>query len=702
MGSIPYAGVTGTGVTFRVWAPHATSVSVPGSFNGWNPTANFLVKEGTSQIWSADIPTARAGHEYKYLINGTYWWKDPRSRKVTVSGYDSPGANSIVYDPAAFNWNGDARLGVNASDLVIYELHIGAFNDPTPVAGGPGKFTDAINKLDHLVALGVNAVELLPVAEFPGDTSWGYNPADLFAVENTGYGGPDGLKTFVREAHVRGIRVLLDVVHNHWGPNDLELYGFDTGPANRAYVYTNAGICCTPWGNRPNYANEAVRSFIIDNFRLWQDEYHVDGFRWDAVGTMRHYDPGYVSIPEADSLIQYINSSIIYPNVLSIAEDDSFGVGFDGEWDRGFGDTLINQVTKVNDADRDMSALSSAISGSGFARVVFSESHDLVGDLNGPANQRLPKRIDPGTPASYPARKRSLLAAAAVLTAPGIPMLFMGQEMLAVEQFGASNPLDWSRTNTYASVVGCFRDLIHLRRNLDGVSLGLTGPNLTWHVVRNDAPWKLLAFHRWGAGADDQVMVIMNFTANYIPSYVIKGWPAEGNWFVNLNSDWTAYGADFSNQGSSLVNVVAGSGAVAIGPYSVLILSRQALPSLDSDGDGLLNGWEQQHFGNPLSALATADNDLDGADNLQEQAAGTDPRSAASVLKFTDIQVDGQGIALRWTGGESARQVIQKATSLSGAWNAIYTNHPPTTVTNSITVPISSTSPGFYRIQIAP
>ena len=167
MGSIPYAGATGTGVTFRVWAPNATSVAVPGSFNGWNPTANFLVKEADSSLWSADLPAARAGHEYKYLINGSHWWKDPRSRKVTASGYDSPGANSIIYDPSAFNWMSDSRLSVNSSNLVIYEMHVGSFYDPTPATGGPGKFTNAVAKLDYLAGLGINAVELLPLAEFP-------------------------------------------------------------------------------------------------------------------------------------------------------------------------------------------------------------------------------------------------------------------------------------------------------------------------------------------------------------------------------------------------------------------------------------------------------------------------------------------------------------------------------------------------------
>ena len=704
MGSIPYSDATGTGVTFRVWSPQAISVAVPGTFNNWNTTASFLVKEGAAQLWSADIPAARTGHEYKYLINGTNWWKDPRSRKVTYSGYNTSGANSIVYDPAAFNWGGDTRPRVSATNLVIYELHVGTFNDPTPASGGSGKFANAVTRLDHLAALGINAVELLPIAEFPTDLSWGYNPADIFAVENSGYGGPDGLKTFVREAHAREICVLLDVVHNHWGSSDLELHGFDTGPANRIYVYTNGGICCTPWGDRPNYANDAVRSFISDNFRMWLDEYHVDGFRWDAVGAMRQYDSGagYVAIPEADTLIQSINATIIHPNGFSIAEDASGGIGFDSEWDRGFGDNLISQVTKTNDADRDMNALASAMGGSGFSHVLYSETHDLVGDMNGLTNLRLPKRIDAATPTSYAARKRSLLAAAVVMTTPGLPMLFMGQEMLVTDQFSTGSPLDWSRTNTYTRVVRFYRDLIRLRRNLDGVSPGLTGPNLSWHVVRNDAPWKLLAFHRWGAGANDQVMVVMNFTSNSIPSYIVGGWPVDGAWYVNLNSDWTTYGADFSNYGSSVVNVSTGSGGVAIGPYSVLVLSRQALPNLDSDGDGLLNGWEQQYFSDPLSGVATTDNDLDGMNNLQEQAAGTNPKAAASVLKFTDLRTSGGNLILDWIGGQAARQVIQQATNLGGVWTAIYTNQPPTAVTNSLSLTPSNASPRFYRIQITP
>lgn len=701
MGATPYADALGTGVTFRVWAPNATNVAVPGQFNGWSTAANYLVKEPGTEVWSADIPAARNGHEYKYQINGSVWKRDPRNRKAVSSV-----GNSIVYDPKAFNWGGDSRLAVNQSDLVIYEMHIGAFYDPTPAGGGPGKFADAITKLDHLTNLGINAVELLPINEFAGDYSWGYNLAEPYAVENSGYGGPDGLKNFVKAAHARGIHVLLDLVHNHYGPSDLDLWGFDNGTTPGAYFYPGStGIGTTPWGQRPNYSREGVRSYIIDNAKMWLDEFHIDGFRWDAVGAMRYYDPGHVNIPEADTLLQYINNTEIRanrPGVISIAEDEAFGQGFHGEWDRGFGDLLISQVTASNDADRNMNTLWNGMNGNGFFRVAYAETHDLVGSLNGAGAQRLPTRIHAADPDSYYARKRSMLAAAVTMTMPAIPMLFMGQEMLEDEPFADNNPLDWSHATTYSNVVSFYRDLIHLRRNLAGVSLGLTGSSVTSHVVRNDMPWKLLAFHRWGAGADDQVMVVMNFTSTAIPSYWIHTWPASGRWYANLNSDWTRYGSDFGNYGSSVVNVSGSSGEISVGPYSVLILSRQAHPDLDADGDGLKNGWEQQYFGDPLAASPTADNDGDGANNLHEQAAGTNPNLAGSVLKFTNIQPTNGNLELTWTGGQSVRQVLQSANSPSGSWTAVFTNVPPTSVTNTLTISNLLNAPRYYRIEAAP
>jgi len=383
------------------------------------------------------------------------------------------------------------------------------------------------------------------------------------------------------------------------------------------------------------------------------DECHVDGFRWDAVGAMRHYDPGFVSIPEADSLIQYINSSIIHsdhPGAISIAEDDSGGMDFDSQWGVSVGDTIIDVMVQPLDSSRDMNALKSAMDGSGFSRVLYTETHDLVGALNGSGAQRLPVRIQAGNPISYYARKRSMLGAAIVMSSPGIPMLFMGQEMLTTNQFADNFPLDWSRVNTYSNVVNFYHDMIRLRRNLDGVSWGLTGPNVSWHAVDNTS--KLLAFHRWGAGPNDQVMVVINCSNVQLNNYQINGFPVNGTWYVNLNSDWKRYGADFGDVGSVMVQVSGGSGSLTIAPYSVLILSQNALPSL-----------------------------------LQK-------------VKITNIQYANGNVGLTWTGGQVAQQVVEEATDLEGPWSPVFTNQPPTPVTNSIGLPSTGGSSRYFRIRV--
>ncbi len=152
MGATPYADADGTGVTFRVWAPNATSVAVPGSFNNWSTSAHYLTKEGTSGLWSRDVPGVPTGAQYKFHINGSVWKKDPRDRNRALR------RATPSFTIHAFNWVGDTRLAVTQSNLVIYEMHVGAFYDPTPANGGPGTFANAISKLDHLAALGINAV----------------------------------------------------------------------------------------------------------------------------------------------------------------------------------------------------------------------------------------------------------------------------------------------------------------------------------------------------------------------------------------------------------------------------------------------------------------------------------------------------------------------------------------------------------------
>ena len=213
MGALPHEG----GVAFRVWAPHAEAVHVTGSFTDWSEEGLPLTAEENG-VWAGNAPEAKPGDEYRFLIrNGgeTHSRIDPYARAVT----NSVGNGIVTADPPLTDdfapppWN----------RMVIYEMHVGTFAR-TEESGGD--LEEAADRFAHLKRLGVNAVQIMPVAEFAGDVSWGYNPAHIFAVESA-YGGPEGLRAFVAAAHKAGIAVILDVVYNHFGPSDLDLWRVD-------------------------------------------------------------------------------------------------------------------------------------------------------------------------------------------------------------------------------------------------------------------------------------------------------------------------------------------------------------------------------------------------------------------------------------------------------------------------------------------
>ena len=381
----------------------------------------------------------------------------------------------------------------------------------------------------HLKRLGVNALQLMPLAEFAGDFSWGYNPAHIFAVESS-YGGPQALKEFVKRAHQSGFAVILDVVYNHFGPSDLDLWQFDGWQENDLggiYFY-NDWRAETPWGNtRPDYGRGEVRQFLHDNAMMWLADYHLDGLRYDMTLYIRSVrgddDPG-GALAEGWSLVQWINRDIRarFPGRITIAEDlrndpqltqspDDGGAGFHTQWDANFVHPIRAAVIGAGDDSRSMpavrDALASCYNADAFQRVIYSESHDEV--ANGKA--RVPTEVSPDDPTGVYAQKRSTLAAALVFTAPGIPMLFQGQEFLQGDWFRDDVPLDWDLRQEFRGIVRLYRDLVRLRLNRDGVTRGLCGHGLTIHHV-NDQD-NLIAFHRWDThGAGDDVIVVANFS----------------------------------------------------------------------------------------------------------------------------------------------------------------------------------------------
>lgn len=574
------------GTQFRVWAPNANEVTVAGNFNEWDFLAHQLWSEGNG-FWSSDVPGAVAGDQYKFVVrNGDnwYWRNDPYARRVTNST-----GNSIIYDPGTYSWSGDTFSMPSFNDLVIYELHIGSFG-----SFAPGNIQEVTSRLDYLAGLGISAIELMPFVEFPGDVSWGYNPSHPFAVESH-YGTPGDFKWFVEQAHARGIAVLADVVYNHLGPSDLDLWQFDGWniDGNGGIYFYQDSRAQTPWGPRPDYGRGEVRQYIRDNVLYWLQEYQMDGIRVDATKWIHRTDEG-ESIPEGWTLLQWINDEIdaSQPWKFSTSEDmdtnqaitdgtGSGGAGFDSQWDAAFVHPLRGVLTAGSDAERDMNTVRSCVtyqySGDAFKRIIFTESHDEVAAGNG--NQRLPEDICPGCADSWYAKKRSTLGAAVTMTSPGVPMLFMGQEFLEDGAWDDWVSLDWSRAGTYSGIVQLYKDLISLRRNFWGNTEGLRGGGTNFFHQNNTD--KLVAWHRYAnGGAGDDVVVAANFSISGRTGYRI-GLPQGGTWYVRFNSDAASYDGSFSNWGTVDLNAEAVpwdgmpySAEINIGPYSAVIFSQ--------------------------------------------------------------------------------------------------------------------------------
>lgn len=586
MGSIPHAG----GVAFRVWAPYAQAVSVVGTFNEWKPDVHPMTRESADGYWYANPQGAKIGDEYRYHLKtptGEFSRIDPYAREVTNSV-----GNAVVHDPV-FDWGEDYFVTPPWNEWIIYELHVGTFHDSRPEEDAPATFADVVRRFDHLKKLGVNCLQLMPVAEFAGDRSWGYNPAHLFAVEGA-YGGPKGFKEFIREAHRNGFAVILDVVYNHFGPSDLDIWRFDGWSEHDGggiYFYQDWRKV-TPWGDtRPDYGRPQVRQFIRDNALMWIEDYHIDGLRMDMTLYIRSVRAdGEMNLPDGWSLLQEINREVRakHPNTMTIAEDlqksnllttpvDQGGAGFSGQWDDQFVHPIREAVITQADEHRSMDKVAHAIThrynNDSFQRVIYSESHDEV--ANGRA--RVPHEIDPYGASSYFAQKRSTLAAALVFTSPGIPMLFQGQEFLEGGWFRDNVPVDWDRRDDFRGIVRLYRDLAQLRLNKRGTSRGLTGQHV--HVTHVNDDWNMIAFRRWaeGNGPGDEVVVVANFHRDARGNYTI-GFPKPGKWTLLLNSDWKGYGASFGDSASA--DVIAEPGlydglparaSVTIGAYSVLI-----------------------------------------------------------------------------------------------------------------------------------
>lgn len=704
--------VTNGGVSFRVWAPHATSVAVAGTFNSWNMSSDMLAHDsGNTNYWSIFLTTVNAGDEYKFVINGSEWKSDPWSRELGNN------LNSIVKaEPSG--WTPFTRP--DDAETVLYELHIGSFNG--------GDFSSVAEKAAYLKSLGINAVELMPPAHFGTAESWGYNPIAPFAPAAQ-YGGYDACAAMIDALHAQDIAVYIDVVYNHIeGPVLWKWDGWSQGSHTCAIdgqTVEHGGIFYydwtdekwyTPWGhNRPNYSEYAVTNYITDNVWFWLEEMNCDGMRWDSTFYMRQVEPGWGDIVETEPFLSAVNAEADsrQSSAILVAEDlarwdaitQKSRFGFDSQWDDYFVDTVRAEMKKTSDSDRDINALMYAVqgvdNGRTWARVKFTESHDDAGN----GQSRLNVEIDPGSDGtSWYAKKRSTLGAALALTSPGIPMLFMGQEFLETGWFDMDpDPLDWSKVTTYGGIWRLYRDMIHLRRNIQGISGGLKGDNV--NVYFTDTTRKMAAYHRYSAGGvNDDVVVIVN-AQNTTQSGVEIGMPAAGDWNCILNSDWKCYDASYSHIGNQILTA-GGAGlhgmparaTCTIAPYSVLIYSRAAVAapvpgfsasptdgptgltvSFLDDTTGVGTNWVWQFGDGAESSVINPVHTYADPGDYTVTLTVYGPGGVAEYARTNYISVygtdwvDGQNILSDFASADAAS--YQNTTTDWGAWNSLLSLH---------------------------
>lgn len=576
----------GSGATFRVWAPRALRVHLISEHSDWNPKAENLLTRDANGYWSGFWPGFKDGSRYKFHVfglGGDDPKRDPYARELSNQPA-WPDPDCLVRDPRRYPWHDASWRTPQFHNFIIYQLHVGAFWSPQ---GGqqPGKFLDVITRLPYLSDLGVTALQLLPIVEFQTQFSLGYNGTDYFSPENdyecsaaeiaTRLGGINALlaakgqspitaahlegssnqlRCLVDLAHLHGLAVIFDVVYNHAGGDfhDQSLYFFDRLPQgnNNDSLYFSdighaGGLCFALW-------RQEVRQFLIDNAKFHFEEYHADGLRHDQVSVLldANHGSGWPFLQDINGTCHSVHPgglqnaehwNVNPPIVRSLAEG---GAGFDTCYHDALRDAVrgaLGQAVAGAHAPVDMTAIASALWPAGFDQswkfMQNLETHDEVLEGRKPRIARLAGGSDSR---SWHGRSRARVAAGLLLTAPGIPMLFMGQEFLEDKPWSddiSGHPnlrLHWAGLEGgdrhMSDFHRCVRDLIHLRHHLP--ALRADGFRVS-HV--HDAN-RVLVFHRWVPGEGRDVIIALNLSEHTWPNYQL-GLPHQGRWEEAFNSD---------------------------------------------------------------------------------------------------------------------------------------------------------------------
>ncbi len=636
------AQLVADGATFRVWAPKALRVYVAGSFSGFQVRPELELTGIENGHWIGFVPgvTDRATYNFWIVGAGTAGWKrDPYARELTADG------TTCVVRRSDFPWHEVNFRPPPFHEWSIYQLHVGAFHTPVwPLKAGT--FLDVADKVPYLAELGFRAVQLLPIQEFPGDFSLGYNGTDyfspemVFGVEDTRIGpylnrinamlaarqlhtlqsehlrgGMNQLKALVDLCHIHGLAVVFDLVFNHAGGGfgEESLWFFDRQSGmneNPPRWFNSLYFSDKTWagGNVFNFESEGVPRFLIDNAKFLLDEFRADGFRFDEVSVIdreSHRGSGWSFCQTLTSEIKAHKPSALvhaeyWPvNSWVLREVSDGGAGFHTTMTDGFRIAMrdvLRTASFPGDHPLPMTALANQL-GLNYLQARWRgvnslENHDLVmrpkdaSDHN--RMERIPRVSDPSDSRSWYARSRSRVAAGLLLSAPGIPMMFMGQEYLRDKQWSDdvnNHPelrIFWDGLDAADSTNRDFCRFVREVLELKLRTPGLCGEGFRLTYVHDMD--RVLAFHRWMEFVGGDVIVVAHLGNANRFQYRI-GFPFGATWRESINSDvydrWVNPAVS-GNGGSIFAEPVPWQGfnfsaLITLPANSILIFTRDAL-----------------------------------------------------------------------------------------------------------------------------
>ncbi len=614
---------------FKLYAPNVRRAYVTGDFNNWTRTPLYLDRGRV--YWWGEVSNTQAGQAYKFVIEqypnqwgGPYtnYISDPAAKKNEYSpAMNTAGNKSYIIDQSSYTWqNGWTRPGYDW--YIIYQMHIRSWW--TNGAGsyyGQGTFETATHKFSYLQDLGFTAIEPLPINEFAGDLSWGYNYVMFYAPESSYVGTTlntvDPFKNFVDEAHGHGMAVILDLVFNHMGASDDVIASYD-GADNWDWPDTYWYNGKTDWGPRFNYGNPVVRKFLIDSAKYMMKHYRVDGFRFDATA----YINSWSFMQELTSNLKGYASGNYdgwnSPNLYLIAENlpndayitrktTSGGAGFDSQWNVNMSHEL-KDLFRDGDSAFDIPTISSTIAGSyldnglenqnpnGTPAINYLVSHDEAGNgKQRPSSDLAIRWWSANT--EYDSQHQQITGLATSILSRGVPMIFMGEEFIQgfygnntkyfivddanswyVNWENLSNSAPWNRWGGYYTHKAV-KDLIQIRKD----SWPVRGSSIRFDAGWQDNANKIIRFARGSGNGSGDIFVVINYkkyswTDLSTSTYGVD-FPSTGTWNLIFASPSGTYGqiwADaFYPSWMTTVVYTGGSYGLRIPEYGVLIYRKQ-------------------------------------------------------------------------------------------------------------------------------